>query len=59
METIQLTAENQDNLNELITIMGGIETQLKAINETLVLLNKNIVSIGNDTEQITYLKQFD
>lgn len=54
METIQLTSQNQENLNELILIMGGIETQLKQINKTLDLLNKNIVNIGVEYRENNY-----
>ena len=54
METIQLTSQNQENINELILIMGGIETQLKQINKTLDQLNKNIVSIGIEYRENNY-----
>ena len=54
METIQLTSQNQENINELILIMGGIETQLKQIAKTLDQLNKNIVNIGIEHRENNY-----
>lgn len=54
METIQLTSQNQENINELILIMGGIETQLKQIAKTLDQLNKNIAGIGIEYRENNY-----
>jgi len=50
METIQLTSNLEDKLDELIIIFGGIETQLKQTNKHLNQINKNIVAVAKDYE---------
>ena len=58
METIQLTSNLEDKLDEFIIIMGGIETHLKEINKNLETINNTLESIGQDSEQLAYLTQF-
>ena len=50
METIQLTSNLEDKLDELIIIFRGIENQLKEINKDLNQLNKNFVAVAKDYE---------